>query len=70
MIFGGDVTHSGLPVTSGTRHLFVMSFTLKQRQARAASDQPLPVTASMPTEESVEVHADLDALDEFADLFM
>ena len=29
LFFGGDVTHAGLPVTSGTRHLFVMSFTLR-----------------------------------------
>ena len=28
IIFGGSVTHAGLPVTEGTRHLFVVSFTL------------------------------------------
>ena len=29
ILFGGDVTHAGLPVLEGTRHLFVMSFSLK-----------------------------------------
>jgi len=29
LLFGGDVLHGGLPVTWGTRHLFVMSFTLR-----------------------------------------
>ena len=28
LLFGGDVTHAGMPVHSGTRHVFVMSFTL------------------------------------------
>mmetsp|Transcript_17138 Transcript_17138/g.28708 ORF Transcript_17138/g.28708 Transcript_17138/m.28708 type:complete len:127 (+) Transcript_17138:480-860(+) len=28
ILFGGNVTHAGLPVTSGTRHVFVVSFTL------------------------------------------
>lgn len=28
IIFGGDITHAGLPVTSGTRHVLVMSFSL------------------------------------------
>lgn len=31
IVFGGSVTHSGLPTLSGTRHLFVMSFTLRPR---------------------------------------
>jgi len=29
LLFGGAVLHAGLPVTWGTRHLFVMSFTLR-----------------------------------------
>ena len=31
IIFGGNVTHAGLPTigSDGTRHLFVMSFTLR-----------------------------------------
>ena len=31
IIFKGNVTHSGLPVTSGIRHLFVMSFSLSPK---------------------------------------
>mmetsp|Transcript_37 Transcript_37/g.121 ORF Transcript_37/g.121 Transcript_37/m.121 type:complete len:145 (-) Transcript_37:131-565(-) len=31
LLFGGAVLHAGLPVTWGTRHLFVMSFTLRPR---------------------------------------
>ena len=29
IVFGGEVTHAGLPVTTGTRHLLVVSFTLR-----------------------------------------
>jgi len=29
LLFGGALLHAGLPVTWGTRHLFVMSFTLR-----------------------------------------
>ena len=28
LLFGGDVTHAGMPVLSGARYVFVMSFTL------------------------------------------
>ena len=30
LIFGGSVTHAGLPISAGTRHVYVVSFTLKQ----------------------------------------
>ena len=30
MLFGGSVVHAGLPVTCGTRHIFVMSLTLRR----------------------------------------
>ena len=30
VIFGGDVTHAGLPVTSGVRQVFVASFSLRR----------------------------------------
>eukprot|EP00966_Prymnesium_polylepis_P163152 3770820-Prymnesium_polylepis.1 len=29
LIFGGNVTHAGLPITSGIRHIYVASFSLK-----------------------------------------
>jgi hypothetical protein len=38
VLFGGDVTHAGLPVTSGTRHLFVMSFALRTAEQIAAEE--------------------------------
>ena len=31
VVFSGRVLHAGLPVTAGTRHLFVMSFNLRPR---------------------------------------
>ena len=40
IIFGGNVTHAGLPVTAGTRHLFVMSFTLRPRAIKPAMRAP------------------------------
>ncbi|KAJ1640331.1 hypothetical protein T492DRAFT_509001 [Pavlovales sp. CCMP2436] len=45
IIFGGDVTHSGLHVIAGTRHIFVMSFSLKPRGCLLA-----PAAASLPME--------------------
>ena len=36
-MFGGNVTHSGLPISAGVRHLFVVSFTL-----RPSKREPLP----------------------------
>ena len=64
IIFGGDVTHSGLPVTSGTRHLFVMSFTLKKRT--------LPVAVAAPEREDSgdDETVDAEGLGDFADLFL
>ena len=32
IIFKGNITHAGLPVSKGTRHLFVMSFSLRPRR--------------------------------------
>jgi hypothetical protein len=41
LLFGGDVTHAGLPVLSGTRHVFVASFSLSPRRASPSDDGTL-----------------------------
>ena len=45
MLFGGHVTHAGMPVTSGTRVVFVASFSAlggrKQREAEAAQSRDI-----------------------------
>ena len=38
MIFRGDVTHAGLPVTAGVRYVLVMSFSLNPRAGTAVND--------------------------------
>lgn len=75
IIFGGDVTHAGLPVRTGTRHLFVMSFTLQRRTASTAPRPPpvaAPAAEVVPpdTLEAIGDEADCDALDDFADCFL
>ena len=64
IIFGGNVTHAGLPVWSGTRHLFVMSFSLRPRGAciRLADAEPEIDVDALPD-------GDVDALNDFADFF-
>ena len=82
IIFGGDVTHAGLPVTSGTRHLFVMSFTLRPRAPRAAkptqTDDPdfapegyltAKASSATPSEHDAADEDALGGLADFADLF-
>ena len=81
IIFGGDVTHAGLPVTAGTRHLFVMSFTLRPRAVKPASmcsdarpraDCPPAAAnaASLASSQSDEADcASMAGLSDFADLF-
>lgn len=75
VIFGGDVTHAGLRVTAGTRHLFVMSFKLLARspaevllmavQRDAMATEEIPVG-----EESLAAGVDEEALSEFMDVFI
>ena len=74
VIFGGSVTHAGLPVTAGTRHVFVMSFTLRKRDAQVT---PTEVVADIVVSdvvacgsEEIGADADWEALDEFTDLFL
>jgi hypothetical protein len=81
IIFGGNVTHAGLPVTAGIRHLFVMSFTLRPRAVKPASmcsdarpraDCPPAAAnaASLASSQSDEADcASMAGLSEFADLF-
>jgi len=77
ILFGGDVTHAGLPVTRGIRHLFVVSFTLRpsKRLAVAPPSTPEELRAMMLRERAAEeatVVSDAssaDALAAFADLF-
>lgn len=68
IIFGGNVTHAGLAVTSGTRHLFVMSFTLRPRAAGVAAPAvpPPPEEWSWECDDSA---GELAALANFAELF-
>ena len=65
IIFGGGVTHAGLPVTSGTRHLFVMSFTLRPGRV-VKPDGGAPVKALSDSGDEPDV---ADGLADFADLF-
>lgn len=66
IIFGGDVTHAGLPVTSGTRHLFVMSFTLRPA-GRAVKPDVAPFVQAL--SDSGDESDVADGLADFADLF-
>jgi len=69
IIFGGDVTHAGLPVVAGKRHLFVMSFSLQKRQVQAELP-PVAVHAVVPDgDEAIGEEADHEALDDFMDAF-
>ena len=65
IIFGGDVTHAGLPVTSGTRHLFVMSFTLCPGRIVEPVVAPPPEEAFIDSGDEADV---ADSLADFADL--
>ena len=70
IIFGGDVTHAGLPVISGTRHLFVMSFSLVRNRPGAFERQPTPSPPEDTKPEVAEGTEIADGLADFADLFM
>jgi hypothetical protein len=63
ILFGGDMRHAGLSVTAGTRHVFVMAFSLKPRVycAPAARDEQ--------QQEDEPLDVDSDALDDFAGVF-
>lgn len=63
IIFGGNVTHAGLAVTSGTRHLFVMSFSLRPRAAAAGAP-----AAGPPAEREAEWEREGDSAEELAAL--
>lgn len=67
IIFGGNVTHAGLAVTSGTRHLFVLSFTL--RPAAAPSAAPATQTLKEEAQDREDSAEELAALADFAELF-
>ena len=72
IIFGGDVTHAGLPVTSGTRSLFVMSFNLRARH-RCKSPTAEERAAQLLQEEvegnELAEQMDMNALADFGDDF-
>ena len=81
IIFGGNVTHAGLPVTAGTRHLFVMSFSLRPRAVKPASTRgdahptaprspDAASTAASPASSPCDEEASMAALSDFADLFL
>ena len=68
------MTHAGLPVTSGTRHLFVMSFNLVRKLP--GSYEPPPPPPPPPPEDTDEEKPEVvedsevaDSLADFADLF-
>ena len=65
------MTHAGLPVTSGTRHLFVMSFNLVRK--RPGAYEPPPPPPPPPPEDTDEEKPEdsevADSLADFADLF-
>ena len=66
------MTHAGLPVTSGTRHLFVMSFNLVRKRPGAYEPPPPPPPPEDTDEETPEIVEDsevADSLADFADLF-
>ena len=66
ILFGGDVTHAGLPVVCGTRHLFVMSFTLRPRRAGPAV---APASGCEPGTTAEDGAESMDALADFAEFF-
>ena len=66
---GPDSTTPGLPVTSGTRHLFVMSFTLRPRPPGTFVPAPPPPEDPATAESEVPDDADTSGLADFADLF-
>lgn len=70
IIFGGKVTHAGLPVVSGTRHLFVMSFTLRPRKENddCGSGRNY-ITVSHSDDVETLPDGDTDGLADFADFF-
>jgi hypothetical protein len=69
VVFSGQVTHAGLPVTSGTRHLFVMSFSV-----RPPDGGPEPTPEEQAAKEEADgrelaEEMDMSALAEFVDDF-
>ena len=64
------MTHAGLPVISGTRHLFVMSFSLVRNRPGAFERQPTPSPPEDTKPEVAEGTEIADGLADFADLFM
>ena len=74
-MFGGNVTHSGLPISAGVRHLFVVSFTLRpsKREPLPPPQSPEELYAAMLRERESEsaglaTSASADALADFATL--
>jgi len=72
ILFGGNVTHSGLPISAGVRHLFVVSFTLRpsKREPLPPPQSPEELYAAMLREresESAGLAADVASADALAD---